>query len=381
MTSVNDLLLSVEKIRPILLEEASECEQQRRVTERAYQALRDAGLFKIIAPKRFGGLEMHPTDALKIWEAIARIDASIGWNAFMTHAGVPPFAAWLSERAVQEVYADGIPTMAGVFAPPLGTERVKGGWRITGTSPFASGCQNVDWYVVPMSHETRPVFAGFIRARDGVVKDTWHTLGMRGTGSADYGAEGAFVPDHLTADPGPLANPAPGMGGPLFRMFPWTPILAQAITSVAVAANAVDAAIDLCKKKIPTYQQAALQGQQLAQFHLGKAAALVEASRDTLYRASDFGYADVERSGKSLSNDAKVRLQLASSFAGEACAEATRLVNDVVGTSSIRLNQPFERWFRDAHTLIHHAANSNRRYVDAGKLMLGLETDWIFLTF
>jgi indole-3-acetate monooxygenase len=139
--------------------------------------------------------------------------------------------------------------------------------------------------------------------------------------------------------------------------------------------------VEVCKKKTPNYQQTALRDQQLAQFHLGKAAALVEASRDTLHRAADFAYGDVCESGKTLSSSAKVRVQLAASYAGEACAEATRLVNDVVGTSAIRLTQPFERYFRDAHTLIHHAANSNRRYVDAGKLMLGLQTDWIFLIF
>jgi alkylation response protein AidB-like acyl-CoA dehydrogenase len=108
---------------------------------------------------------------------------------------------------------------------------------------------------------------------------------------------------------------------------------------------------------------------------------LVEASRDTLYRAAAAGYTDVQQSGKTLSDNAKIRLQLAASYAGEACAEATRLVNDVVGTAAIHLTQPFERYFRDAHTLIHHAANSNRRYVEAGKLMLGQQVDWIFLIF
>jgi indole-3-acetate monooxygenase len=124
-----------------------------------------------------------------------------------------------------------------------------------------------------------------------------------------------------------------------------------------------------------------LQNQQLAQYFLGKAAGLVEASRDTIWRAAQAAYDEVENSGKTLSREAKIRLQLAASFAAEACAEATRNVNDVVGTSAIRQTQPFERYFRDTHTIIHHAANSNRRYVDAAKLMLGQETDWIFLSF
>jgi indole-3-acetate monooxygenase len=381
MATVDDFLGAVNNIRPVLLEEAPKCEAERRVTPRAFQALRDAGLFMLHAPKRFGGLEMHPTDMMRIWEAIGRIDSSIAWNAFMTHAGVPPFSAWLPEEGVREVYSDGVPTMAGVFAPPLKTQRVEGGWRASGTSPFGSGCQNVDWLVIPMSHESRPVFGGFIRAKDGIVEDTWHTLGMRGTGSANFGANDVFVPDHLTADPAPLANPAPGMGGPLFRMWPWVSILGETTVAVASAAGAVEAAVDHCKKKIPSYQQTVLQDQQLAQYFLGKAAALVEASRDTIYRAAETAYDDVVESGKTLSRAAKIRLQLAVSFAAEACAEATRCVNDAVGSSAIRQTQPFERHFRDTHTIIHHAANSNRRYVDAAKLMLGQETDWIFLIF
>lgn len=381
MVTVDDLLHSINEIRPILLEEAPKCETERRVTARAFQALRDAGVFTLHAPKRFGGLELHPIDCLRIWETIGRIDSSIAWNAFMTHAGVPPFSAWLPEDGVREVYADGIPAMAGTFAPPLKTERVEGGWRATGMSPFGSGCQNADWLIIPMSHESRPVFGGFIRAKDVIIKDTWHTLGMRGSGSADFGAKDVFVPDHLTADPGPLTNPAPGMGGPLFRMWPWVSIMGQVIVAVASAASAVDAAIEHCKKKTPSYQQTVLQDQQLAQYFLGKAAALAEASRDTVYRAVQAAYDEVENSGTTLSREAKIRVQLAASFAAEACADATRCLNDVVGSSAIRQTQSFERYFRDTHTIIHHAANSNRRYVDAAKLMLGQETDWIFLIF
>ena len=220
MATVDVLLAAISEIRPVLLEEASKCEAERRVTPRAFQALRDAGVFTMHAPKRFGGLEIHPTDMMQVWEAIGRIDSSIAWNAFMTHGGVPPFAARLPEEGVREVYADGIPTMAGVLTPPLKTERVEGGWRATGTGPFGSGCQNVDWLVIPMSHESRQLFTGFIRARDGVIEDTWHTLGMRGTGSTDFGANDVFVPEHLIVDPAPLTNPAPGMDGPLFRMWP-----------------------------------------------------------------------------------------------------------------------------------------------------------------
>src|SRR5256885_508492 len=81
--------------------------------------------------------------------------------------------------------------------------------------------------------------------------------------------------------------------------------------SVGVAAAAVEAAVDLCKTKTPAYNATPLREQQLAQFQLGKAAARVEASRDSLYRAAEFAYSEVKRSNALLSPEAKIRLQLA----------------------------------------------------------------------
>ena len=164
-------------------------------------------------------------------------------------------------------------------------------------------------------------------------------------------------------------------------MWPWPNILGEGIISVAVAASALNAAVELCKNKTPSYQGVPLKQQQLAQFLLGKAASRIEASRDTLFRAAEVGYADVASSGKSLSVPAKARVQLAVSFAAEACAEAMRFINDVVGTSSIRLEQPFERHFRDLHVLLQHSDKSSQRYASAGRLMLGLENDWVWLSF
>ena len=61
--------------------------------------------------------------------------------------------------------------------------------------------------------------------------------------------------------------------------------------------------------------------------------------------------------------------------------EAMQFINDVIGTSSIRLNQPFERHFRDLHVLMQHSDKSGQRYASAGRLMLGVENDWVWLSF
>jgi 3-hydroxy-9,10-secoandrosta-1,3,5(10)-triene-9,17-dione monooxygenase len=204
---------------------------------------------------------------------------------------------------------------------------------------------------------------------------------MRGTGSTDVAVADLFVPDRRTAPVAPLANPPPGFEGPLFRMFPWTGILGESTVSVGVAAAAVDAATQLCKTKTPFYNATPLREQQLAQFQMGKAKARVEASRDTVYRAAEAAYDDVATSGGLLSVEAKIRLQLAVCFAAEACAEAIRYVNDAVGTAAIRVEQPYERYFRDAHVMLQHSDKSSARYGSAGRLMFGLANDWAWLSF
>jgi alkylation response protein AidB-like acyl-CoA dehydrogenase len=206
-------------------------------------------------------------------------------------------------------------------------------------------------------------------------------MGMRGTGSTDYGARDLFVPDRMIAPVCPLSRPAPGFEGPLYRMWPLLSLLGESSVSVGIAAAAVDAGVRLCRTKTPAYNATPLREQQLAQFQLGKARSRVEAARDTLFAAASAAYDDVASSGHLLSSESKIRIQLAACFTAEACAEAVRLVNDAVGTSSIRTENPFERHFRDAHVLLQHSDKSSARYASAGRLMLGLENDWVWLSF
>jgi alkylation response protein AidB-like acyl-CoA dehydrogenase len=375
------LLAAIERIGPLIAGYAAAAEADRQLSGAVYQAMYDAGLFGMLAPKAYGGLELHPAECIQAWEAITRIDAAAAWKLVMNQA-VAAFSAWLPPKGIAEVYAGGIPTMAGALHPPGKAVRVDGGWRITGQVPFGSGCHHAQWLAMPAKEEGADTpFGAFFPRESATILDTWHTLGMRGTGSADYAVTELFVPEHLTVPVAPLRNPPPGFEGPLFRMWPWTAIIGEATVSVGVAGAAVDAAVHLSRTKTPAYQGTALRDQQLAQFLMGKARARVEASRDTVNRAAEFAYEDVERSGVLLSREAKIRLQLAVSFAAEACAEAVRFVNDVVGTSSIRIGQPFERHFRDTHTLLQHSDKSSPRYASAGRLMFGLENDWVWLDF
>jgi alkylation response protein AidB-like acyl-CoA dehydrogenase len=242
-----DLLQSVERLKPLIREHAAEAEANRRLSRVVYDAMYDAGLFGMLAPRAYGGLEVHPVEAMRVWEAVGRADPSAGWNLSM-HQTIIGFAAWLPAAGAREVFREGIPTVAGAFNPPAAATRAAGGWRVSGQFPFASGCHNARWLLVaalemeggqpkvdPATGQPAP-FAAVVPRTAATILDTWYTMGMRGTGSTDFALQDVFVPSHMTAPVAPLTNPGSGFGGPLYRLWPWTNILGEAAESVAVAA-------------------------------------------------------------------------------------------------------------------------------------------------
>jgi len=189
-----DLLGAIERIAPLISEHAASAEADRHLSDAVYHAMYDAGLYGMLAPKTYGGMELHPTDCLRLWEAVARIDAAAAWNLVMNQA-IAAYSAWLPPKGVAELFVGGIPTIAGALHPPAKAVRVDGGWRITGQVPFASGCHHTQWLVMPAQEEGADTpFGVFFPRQSATIVDTWHTLGMRGTGSADIAVSRSFCP-------------------------------------------------------------------------------------------------------------------------------------------------------------------------------------------
>src|SRR5437867_1437385 len=137
--TIDDLLGAIQRIGPLIAEYAAAAEADRQISGTVYQAMYDAGLFGMLAPKAYGGLELRPTECIQAWEAIARIDCAAAWNLVMNQA-IAAYAAWLRPKGVAELFAAGIPTVSGALNPAGNAVRVDGGWKITGQVPFGSGC-------------------------------------------------------------------------------------------------------------------------------------------------------------------------------------------------------------------------------------------------
>ena len=390
--NTKELLAEVERLRPLITEHAPAAEANRRLSAVVYDAMYKAGLFGMLAPKARGGHEIHPVAYAQVIEAVTRIDPAAAWNLHMNQ-GFGCLAAWLPSAGVDDIFREGVPTIASAFNPPASAVRAEGGWRITGQVPFLSGCQNARWLAVPAiemedgqpkldpaTGQPSPMLTFFPRTA-ATILDTWHTVGMRGTGSADIAVNDLFVPARLVAAVRPLQDPAPGFESSLYRLWPWTLFLGETTVSIGIAASAIEQAVLLCKTKTAAYNAVPLRDQQLTHFLLGKAQSRVTASRDTLHAAMAAAHDELERTNALLSTEAKARLTLAACFAVEACAEAVRFVDDVVGTSSVRLGPPFERYFRDVHVLMQHATKSHSLFGTAGRTLLGLEPDRFWFIF
>ena len=383
--TADQLLERVKEIRPTLSENASEAERERRLPLASFEAMREAGLYQMWLPRTLGGHELDPVSGTKILEEVSAIDSAAGWNLQIACA-VTILMAYLPEEGGKEVA--GSPYGAGGFFPPGRAEEVEGGYRLTSRAPFSSGCHQASWFVSqaqvydgdkPRFHDDgAPVMIWpFYRADEGRVVDTWRTMGMRGTGSHDTVADGVFVPHERAAQPRPLTNPAPDFRGPLYRMTVWVPVAVLAAPALGIARAALELVLDLGNKKRPNYLSQTMGERSVTQSQVAEAAAMIDAARSHLHNSLAAAFESVQ-GGDLISQDHKIRIQLATTFAVRTAADAVDLLGRAAGTTSIKESSLLEKHFRDVQVITRHAYSSTARYESVGKLLFGHESDWGF---
>ena len=136
----------------------------------------------------------------------------------------------------------------------------------------------------------------------------------------------------------------------------------------------------LARGKTPSFTGTTLADRQVVQREVAQADAHVKAGRAFLHQVFEDAWNAAVR-GAPIELDRKLVMQLATSHAVAAAAAAVDLVHAAAGTSAIRDEQPFQRHFRDLHTLTQHAFSSAQRFESVGALMLDTETDWGFFPF
>jgi len=381
----------LEAIRPVIERTRDVGETDSNLPREAIDAMRAAGIFRAWTPKAFGGLELDPLPALKLVEDISVIDASAGWVAGNS-IGLIFLMQSLPDAGVRRILGGHPDTIAAGAGFPLGTaEVVPGGYRVSGQHAFGTGSKWADWFsalnIVMENGEPRTypdgspvvVFA-YMPASDVQVLDNWDTLGMRGTGSADFRWENVFVPEDLAYAVGPLDHPSAAFGGPLYRGGIYITAAAVGAVALGIARAAIEEGKRVALEKTPSYLANGLADNGAVQRLVARAEAQQGAASAYLYKViGDFWEKSLRGVRPVLADVAQA--QLATSFAVESAAKTTQMVHEVVGTTGIRNSSRLQRYFRDAHTVSQHGFASAARWDSAGQVLLGRPADWGFFNF
>jgi indole-3-acetate monooxygenase len=373
------VLAAARKFAPVLAARSEEIESARRLPADLARALAEAGLFRMLIPEAYGGLEMHPWGVVEVLEELSRADGATGWNV-MIGSGTAVCAAWLPEPAAKAIYGAPDVITGGVAAPLGRAEVVPGGHRVSGRWSWASGGENCHWLaggaVVMNNGAPRMLGAGipetrvfFFPREDVTLHDTWHASGLCGTGSGDMEVRDAFVPEGRTLS---LFEP-PRVARPLYA-FPPIALLGMGVPAVAlgIARRAIDELSTLAQtKRLTPPGPKLLSHRPAVQEAVAEAEAMYRSARAFLSESVDATFDAARRGAVTLRHRAEVRISYV--HATQAAARVVDRMYQAGGGTSVFRSSPLQRCLRDIHVATQHAMVGQPVLELAGSVLLGVE--------
>lgn len=364
------LLDAVDSIAEVVTANRDRSEAERTLAPASVEAIRESGLFLLKAPREVGGAEAHPADQMDVIEAMVHLDPAAAWCMFITSAVSGNLMARLGDDEVEEILADGYPFCVGSLKPGGKARRVDGGFRVSGRWAWGSGLPHADWVSVPVFTDDPevPLISAVARARDLTHHDTWHTLGMRGTGSADYEFDDLLVPDRFTID----ARQGQRRGGALYRLgMPGYVVNEHGSFAYALAQAALDEMIATAVEKKRGYGAAiSIADREVFQRTIGRGFQRIGACRllmaDAMERLFD----------SAVDGPPSPALVAESRGAAVWCTdEALDVVGALfryAGGGAVMDGSLIQRYLRDLQTVQSHLVVSDSAYEIHGQLLLGL---------
>ena len=372
---------------PKLRERASRTEELRRLPPETEQDLHEAGLFRVVQPRRVGGAELDYVALVDCADALARADASVAWN-FANLASHHWMLGMFDRRAQDAVWSsDANALIASSFIFPAGrAKKVDGGYVLNGHWPFCSGVESCDWNMLASVVSSDDEADGveyrifLLNKKDYLINDTWNATGLRGTGSNDVRVADAFVPAQMTIAVSHLTGgPTPGSAAnsnalyvlPVFSLFPYV------LSGVALgnAQACLDDYVEIARHRASTYNRAKIGDMQSTQIKIAEASAKIDAARLVMRTNCIEAMADARR-GRIPGIAAKTRLRRDGAFSVNLCTDAVSLLFTASGARSLFTSGTLQRQFRDAHAVNSHLAfNFDAAGTNYGRVALGLPSE------
>jgi alkylation response protein AidB-like acyl-CoA dehydrogenase len=347
---------------------ADEAERLRRLPPDTVEALAEAGLFTMCLPEVYGGAGGGPVVLIDAVQEIAEADGAAGWCAGIAST-TSSLAAYLAPDVARKVFATPATATGGVFAPNATGVRVSGGFRTTGRWQWGSGTQHCEWIVGGARCDDGTQRVCFFTPDDIQFHDTWHTSGLRGTGSLDFSVDDVFVPEEFTYVVGERAL----IDEPISR-FPNFTLLALGIaaTGLGIARRALDECAALAADKKPQYSTRSLAESSFAQTEFARAEATWRSAR-ALLRAEVADAWSAAVDGEPVDVGTRVAMRLAAAHAATACVEVVDTAWTLSGGTAVYDTSPLGRCLRDVHVVTQHVMVAPKLNETLGKFLLGVE--------
>ncbi len=380
---MSDLIDRAARLRPILEEHLEETDRLRRLPDANVRALKEAGLCRLMVPKRLGGLETDIHTYIAVMAELGRGCGATSWVASLINV-----CAWLAglfpDRAQRDIWgADPDAWIAGSLAPHGDAKPVEGGWRVNGRWMWASGCLHAQWAAcgIHMTDEHGAMAnlgLSLMPMSDLTIEDTWFMAGMKGTGSNTIVAKDVFVPEHrfLPYPPAFQGQYRTEHGDEAVYRVALVPVTVLILigSQLGIARAALDHTIAWAAKRGVTHTNYAKQQDSVGfQMLVAEAAMKIDTAHLHAFRAAD----DLDRTSQAgrhpgLTERARVRTDTA--LVAKYCREAVELLVSAHGTSSFADSNRMQRLWRDAHVASHHAITEWQVNLEIyGKALLGVE--------
>jgi alkylation response protein AidB-like acyl-CoA dehydrogenase len=350
---------------------AEEAEQLRRLAPVTVAALADAGLLTLCLPRAYGGPGVSPVAMIDAVAEVARGDGAAGWCSAIAST-TSSMAAFLRPDVAAAVYPSPASATGGVFAPNGRGVRVDDGFTVNGRWQWGSGTQHCSWIVGGAMCDDGTQRVCFFPASDVQFHDTWHSVGLRGTGSLDFSVDGAHVADVFTVRPGAAA---PHVDEPLAH-FPNFTLLALGIAAVAVgvARRALDEFVTVAGAKTPQFSSRTLANSGFAQSELARAEARWRAAR--AYLRDEVGSAwETAVTGGQVPVAARVAMRLAAAHAVSSSVTVADTAFTLAGGTAVYETSVLGRCLRDVHVMTQHIMVAPKLNETLGKHLLGADFD------
>ena len=367
-------LQAIQNLAPLVVANREAFDRERRLPNPVFDALGEAGLFRLWLPQALGGPELSPFEFMTVVEAAAALDGSVGWLVG-NGGGMSRVGGYLQKDVASEWFADRrcfVTSATGAIGTAV---PVDGGFRVTGRWPFGSGAHHATRFMGLCSTksadggENSPICC-YLPREIVVVHDTWHVSGMRGTGSCDFEAREIFVPTRHTHA---LTEQVPTQSSLIYRMpglsvFAWT----VSVVPLGIARGAIATFTELANSKARLGTTSQLRDRETVQAMVGRAEATHRAARAFLVEAMTELMAATDVGGDRLMQ-ARAIFRVACAHAAERAARIVDMLAAAAGATAIFETCGLERAVRDVHAAVKHDAMSPNSYVVAGRLGLGLE--------